>query len=267
MKIERSRTTIRIEALWRYFLLNSTARILPSLLITEYPKSGGTWLSLMLADLTGYAFPRNQFPSLGKTIFHGHYLHRFSGVPSIVLWRDPRDIMVSWYHHSLFKSEKTNAGFVEEVRNSVSFEDYDNIEKNLPDFIEFAFTRQRSPHFTWNVFFDVWSKRSKGVIHTSYEVLRISPVEELLKVMVSLGFEINEEAVAATVDKFSFERMSGRKAGDEKSGTFLRKGIVGDWKNVFSDEAAERLAYYMQDRIGQYEEFSEKQGFCHLQES
>jgi hypothetical protein len=34
----------------------------------------------------------------------------------------------------------------------------------------------------------------------------------------------------------SFERESSRKRGQEDSSSRSRKGIVGDWKNVFTEE-------------------------------
>ena len=36
--------------------------------------------------------------------------------------------------------------------------------------------------------------------------------------------------------KHSFESKSGRKPGQEKKDSFLRKGVVGDWRNYFNEE-------------------------------
>jgi len=60
-----------------------------------------------------------------------------------------------------------------------------------------------------------------------------------------MGFEkfldqpVDRDDLALTVDRFSFQRMTGRKPGTEDKKSFLRKGIAGDWVNHFDREAAE----------------------------
>jgi hypothetical protein len=45
------------------------------------------------------------------------------GMKNIVnVWRDGRDVMVSWYHHCLFLNEITNPRFVERARKDPAFE-------------------------------------------------------------------------------------------------------------------------------------------------
>jgi hypothetical protein len=50
---------------------------------------------------------------------------------------------------------------------------------------------------------------------------------------------LDPEEAAAIADEFSFERQSGRKAGEENKESFLRKGVVGDWREAFSPKARE----------------------------
>lgn len=47
------------------------------------------------------------------------------------------------------------------------------------------------------------------------------------------------------VEKWSFETQAQRRKGEEKKGSFLRKGVVGDWRNYFTLEAAQTF-----DRLG-----------------
>ena len=35
----------------------------------------------------------------------------------------------------------------------------------------------------------------------------------------------------------SFKAQAGRAAGEENAKSYLRKGVAGDWRNHFSDEA------------------------------
>ena len=51
------------------------------------------------------------------------------------------------------------------------------------------------------------------------------------------GDRISPERAHEIADEFSFEKQAGRKSGEENRGSFLRKGVVGDWKERFSPEA------------------------------
>jgi hypothetical protein len=51
------------------------------------------------------------------------------------------------------------------------------------------------------------------------------------------------------VDEFSFERQAGRPSGQEDRTSFLRKGVVGDWRNQFSQEAREVFDRYAGEEL------------------
>ena len=250
----RPRSVIKAESVWRLILLTTATRIYPSVLVTEFPKSGGTWLCQMLSDVTGITYPRNRFPAIGRNIYHGHYMSEYSTSVTIVLWRDPRDILISLYYFMFFETEFVRSSYVEGLRSQAGFGDFDDIRSNMVAFIDLCFERPLSPRFTWNDFFDRWIAPDRKVIHTSYEHLRRAPGSELARLLGALSHEASSEAIARTVDAYSFARMSGRKPGVENTGSFLRKGIVGDWKNVFSSEATDRLAHWTGSRISRLEE-------------
>ena len=48
----------------------------------------------------------------------------------------------------------------------------------------------------------------------------------------------------AIAKKFSFEQQSGRKPGQESKTNFMRKGIIGDWRNQFSPEACKVFNHF-----------------------
>ena len=43
----------------------------------------------------------------------------------------------------------------------------------------------------------------------------------------------------ALLARYSFEALSGRKPGQEDTGSKLRKGVAGDWRNHFTPAVQE----------------------------
>ncbi len=69
-----------------------------------------------------------------------------------------------------------------------------------------------------------------------YEDLLERPHEEVRRLLAFLGAEADEETVRRCVNAASFERLSrGRERGEEDPSSFFRKGVAGDWKNVFTE--------------------------------
>ena len=73
-----------------------------------------------------------------------------------------------------------------------------------------------------------------------YEDLLQRPAEEIGRLLRFLGADDSGETVGRCVEATSFERLSkGRKRGEEDSSSFLRKGIAGDWRSVFTERDKE----------------------------
>jgi hypothetical protein len=70
-----------------------------------------------------------------------------------------------------------------------------------------------------------------------YEDLLERPHEEVRRLLEFLGAGATDEIVKQCVSSASFERLSrGRQRGEEDPSSFFRKGIAGDWQNVFTEE-------------------------------
>ena len=68
-----------------------------------------------------------------------------------------------------------------------------------------------------------------------YEDLLERPGEELGKLLEFLGARSDGEAVGRCISSASFEKLSaGRQRGEENPTSFFRKGVAGEWKNVFT---------------------------------
>ncbi len=47
------------------------------------------------------------------------------------------------------------------------------------------------------------------------------------------GLDLTDAQIARIVDENSFQKRTKRKPGTEDRGAHARKGVVGDWRNVF----------------------------------
>jgi hypothetical protein len=69
-----------------------------------------------------------------------------------------------------------------------------------------------------------------------FEALASRTVPEARRLFGFLGVDSRATVARPCVDKARFERWSkGRKRGAEDSSSFFRKGIVGDWRNFFTE--------------------------------
>lgn len=207
-----------------------------SLIVTEYPKSGGTWLSQLVSECTSLPYARNRYPVFTNSILHGCWLAPHPKHKTIALFRDGRDIMVSYYYHLIFPKDITAAGYSNTVRRKVGIDDPEDITTHLPAFINWAFT-EGFPGWSWADYVDRWQSDPR-VISTSYEALSINTKQELTNILQQLGIEAGEATIHSAVEKYSFTAQSGRKQGDQDNRAFVRKGIIGDWRNCFNRESA-----------------------------
>lgn len=234
----RTKASIQAAALKRLALWHVGSSFKPIYLVSEYPKSGGTWVTQMLSSYLDLPYPRNRPAKFEASVLHGHHAHspRFKNVLGVL--RDGRDIMVSAYYHRLFHSERNSAWSVEQTRRRLNFSDLDDIQTNLPRFIAYVFEEDDRKRFafTWGEFTLGWLQ--SGSLTVSYEMLLSQPVEEMARVIESLtSQEVDEDRLRSVVEAHSFERMTGRKRGTEDKHSFIRKGVAGDWKKHFTSEA------------------------------
>jgi hypothetical protein len=247
----RSRFSIKIDALQRLLMINALSGSLPLYIVTEYPKSGGTWFSQMLSTYLRVPFPRNQRPRINRCVMHGHYLYSPFMKNVICVVRDGRDVVVSAYYHMLFYNEKNTPHLVDKTRKLNVFSDYDDITSNLPAFIEYLFAVENKKlfHFNWGQFLESWLDKPDAIL-VKYEDLLEDAAVVLQPVLEKLtGEEVDMQRLVEIRERFSFKAQSKREPGQEDSGSFLRKGIAGDWKNKFDRAACEAFDYYAGDPL------------------
>ncbi|XP_063123906.1 sulfotransferase 1C2A-like isoform X1 [Rattus norvegicus] len=123
---------------------------------------------------------------------------------------------------------------------------------------------------TWNEYFETfingkvscgsWFDHVKGwweirdryqILFLFYEDMKRDPKREIQKVMQFMGKNLDEEVVDKIVLETSFEKMKDnpltnfstipKTIMDQSISPFMRKGIVGDWKNHFTVAQNERF--------------------------
>lgn len=224
--------------------IRAFSRIAPYYLVNEYPKSGGTWLALMLADALDLPFRRNEPIRFEPSITHGHFLSPLNLANMVVIWRDPRDLLSSFYYHSYFVNEHDNSDHVKLMKAKCPFSNYRDIRKNMPDFIRFVTESPVSPSFSWPYFAIKWHNRSDAA-HTSYEAMRADTAGELKRIIgLLIGKKYSDEQINTIVDRHSFDRAreeARQKHTNHTEMSFIREGALGGWKKNFTTEATDIL--------------------------
>jgi len=247
------------------------------LLIIAHPKSGNTWLKVMISRLyqVRFGFPDNlihksdeftrlepSVPRLAATngIYSyeravGQLLEPDSMDPALrdtavlFLARHPCDIAVSWYHQftkrqSRHKQELINAELTHPIdRRSIGMWGFvRHSEIGLLHLIEFLNT---------------WARRLAAHPRADtirYEDLRAAPAPTLRRVMALLGEACSDEELAEAVRYGSFDHLQQlERGGHFKQGgltlrdptnaeTFkVRRAVVGGYVNDFTPEQVAEL--------------------------
>ena len=225
----------KLNAILRLALVKGAANSwTDNILVNEYPKSGGSWPAQMLSDATELPFPRNRLPMWRSSILHGHYKSSVNVPKQIIVWRDGRDVAVSWYYHFVVGHELSNQGAIQTIRQQAGISDPENLEESFPLALKYFLNKPRYPRYSWASFVDYWADEP-NIVHVKYEDLKRDTQGELQSLLEKLtGHQLDPSKAQTIVDKFSFNKQAGRKPGTENKKKYLRKGIIGDWKNHFT---------------------------------
>ena len=215
------------------------------LTVIEYPKGGGTWVAKCLATSLNLPFVGSgKFLPLIPCVIRTHWRPDPKLAPGVLVVRDPRDVMVSLFHHRARNINRTpvrRKQFEELFGEVISPE---KIQEQLSGFIELEFEDPRyGAHQNWSDY----AKDAAAAVGNSggrikvvkYEDMVSTPVTTLQSVLSELGYEVPEGIVKLTND------LHDKKWGDKKYSsasdetTFIRTGKSGGWADVF-DFAARR---------------------------
>jgi hypothetical protein len=145
------------------------------------------------------------------------------------LMRDPRDLLISWYFSA--KYSHPLVGELGRIRQELHRLDIEDGLIYVIDYLEHhgIFKAQRS-----------WAgspTKDPNVMLVKYEKL-IAPDNAILfrLVLNHCDIRIPDDQLHDLLKSHSFEKLSGRKRGQEDQKAHYRKGVQGDWRNYFTDK-------------------------------
>jgi len=149
--------------------------------------------------------------------------------------RNPLDVAVSFAHHLNTNIDKTI-----EIMNNPGYsfcQHSDRLHNQL-----------RQKLLTWSGHVESWVDRSSiPLMVMRYEDMKEKTVETFSKSVSFIGLNFSFDEIKVALDLASFSRLKmqeEQKGFTEKSantGSFFRKGIVGDWKNMLTREQVDRI--------------------------
>ena len=225
--------------------------------VAGYPKSGTTWVENFISNLPGYSprilggskemirhhhLPKSAFKKLQKFSYSSiktHILpyskninillnHNINKI--IVMYRDPRDIAISQYHHVL----KTNPW----LATDKFYEDYTKINKHSA--IQHSIDMVLFDYSSWvKGWLDIEKNHSEIECMTiKYEDLRSNPSETFKKILMFYGVDLNDSAFNKTLmysnktaSNNIFSTLSSLNPGTKST---KRTGKSGEWMTEMS---------------------------------
>jgi len=206
----------------------------------SYPKSGRTWLRVILAEIGVAAEFTHLDAGVRKTEWGKRYdqldLPKVEG-RLVFLHRDPRDTVVSFFHEM---TKRQQPPLARRLRFAVQGK---LPPKNLADFV-------RSPRFGIEkiIRFNIACRENLNTHVVSYEELRANPVDELAKIFPM----IQKSDIRKAVHNNTFEKMQKREGSgyyktnklrpsnpEEPDSFKVRRGKVGGWRDEMDKETQE----------------------------
>lgn len=237
--------------------------------IVTYPKSGTNWmieiLCLILKDgdpswirsepiwqrapwcetvISAFSLPERPNPRLMSShlpvqLFTKAFFR--SNAKVIYLGRNPRDIVVSLYHYSKIAGQLKDPG--------------------TPDQFLQDFLKGEVQFGSWFDHIKGWIRMRKreNFLFITYEELQQDMRGSVKRLCEFLGRPLGEEALNSVVAHSTFGAMKANAMSnftllpdsllDHRQGTFLRKGISGDWKNHFTVAQSEAFDHVYREQM------------------
>ncbi|XP_052425477.1 sulfotransferase 6B1 [Carassius gibelio] len=230
------------------------------LILVAYPKCGFNWMLSVLSKILNASTGKNEIqlerlplveflpPDVQEKLAEmpprrllGTHLHPDNIPPSfftkkpkiLVVFRNPKDTLVSYYHFMNKNPVLPNAG---------------PWDKFFSDFM--------AGEVAWGSYFDhalAWEKRldDPNVMIVTYEELKQNLSEGVKNISGFFSLPLTDEQVSSIAGESTFSAMleNSQKSHGNTGSIFFRKGEVGDWKNHFSDAQSKQMDELFQAKL------------------
>ncbi|XP_051235651.1 sulfotransferase family 5A, member 1 [Dicentrarchus labrax] len=228
------------------------------ILIASYPKSGTTWMQQIVTLISSKGNPNlsqtvpnwtrapwlEQYyfsvlleaSSITSRVITTHLPHHLLGpalqgskAKVIYVSRNPKDVVVSFYHFHKMANFLPEAGTFSEFFN--------------------RFLEGTLSYGSWFDHVKDWTSHTatmNNLLHITYEEMSLDLYGTIKRVSSFLQSNLVEDEVNNCVKHCSFSSMKNNKMVnytlideeiiDHSKGSFMRKGKIGDWKNMFTEE-------------------------------
>ena len=212
----------------------------------------------MLSDYLQIPLPKHSLlPIACKAVLHSHWKYYNRLQHPLYVLRDGRDVAVSMMFYALRRIE-SHRYFAKRFPSLLTSQD-DNFTEIMPRFLVEWFEHPAGCRLSWPKHVRQWAFQP-NVHLVRYEDFNRDSLSAFRDIVSNLNIQhVDEELLTMCVDKFSFQRQTNRKAGQEDASSNKRKGIVGDWRNYFSGEAAEIFEHYTKGLLVELGYESEKE--------
>lgn len=217
--------------------------------LLSYPKCGRTWLTLQLGRAIsqhyGVEVPNllklstfgEQIPEVPHIrLTHDDQPHRkrphelsttrekLAGKKVILMVRDPRDVIVSYYHHKSHREPLRDFWWFQGKRK----ETHSRFQGTLAEFLE----QEIGGFDTLLRYYQIWLEARhtpKDFMLLRYEDMQADPAGQLRRVLDFMGLgQITDAEVKEAVEYASFHNMRKIEAGEEVKSFKLKAGDVND---------------------------------------
>ncbi|WP_052400852.1 sulfotransferase domain-containing protein [Oceanobacillus jeddahense] len=216
--------------------------------LVAYPKSGNNFLLFLIATLlyrkkmdwatkgitvqNASSAPIANLPSPHLVWSHESYDASYPKV--IYLVRDPRDVVISYYHH---------------------FQKYHGDKRDFDTFFD-AFMNGDITPGKWDTQIESWlanqEKVKNGFLLVKYEDLLEAPAKEAKRITTFLNVDRTEQEINEAVHWASFDNMKAleQKQKEHLNGSskfvnhalpFVREGKANKWKSVLSQDQQQQI--------------------------
>lgn len=213
--------------------------------VAGLPKSGTTWFFKLLSEIEGvqgftphntsddnHNLCKQSFDGIGNqnVVIRLHTRATFDNLAVLndnnirycILYRDLRDVAVSWY----FYVKNVDTGH--RNHNVVS-------KLDVVDGLNYYIDNILVYHVDWII---NWLERrdAEKSLLIKYEELLANTQYELQRVSDFYKLHLHQNEIYRIVSKHAFASVSGRTRGEGDNTKFERKAVSGDWKNYFTEE-------------------------------